>query len=122
MRMSAIYRKRQILQYIKNHPGDTARKVSEALDISIANAEMFLFRLFRAVLVSRDRELTGKSQKPSFTYQVSVRGSERLAYWKAQEEKRVTSEEATLLPRKEGYESKRSEEGLKPRRKRKGKE
>lgn len=61
--------------------------MSMALNISIENAEMFLFRLFRAVLVSRETELTARSRKPCFAYKVNVRGSERLDYWKAKEEK-----------------------------------
>lgn len=75
-------RKRQILQYIKDHPGSTAPDVSKALGVSVEDAEMFLYRLFCAVLVDRP-----KIRNPCFTYKLKQRGEERLAYWTAQEQK-----------------------------------
>lgn len=75
-------RKRQILQYIEGHPDSTARDVSKGLGISVENAEMFLFRLFRAVLVSRP-----EPRKTCFRYTLNERGESRLAYWETQEEK-----------------------------------
>lgn len=86
--MSEIYRKRQILQQVNDNPGSTSRDIAKALRISAEDAQMFLFRLFRATLVSRETSPTLGARKPSFAYEVTVRGSERLAYWQTQEGKK----------------------------------
>jgi DNA-binding MarR family transcriptional regulator len=85
--MSEIYRKRQILEYIDAKPGQTAKDISTALNISVPDAEMFCFRLFRAVLVSREASSRGKFQKPSFRYTVTTAGLDRLNYWKARDQR-----------------------------------
>ncbi len=81
------HRKRQILEHVKANPGTTAKDLSVALRISVENAEMFLFRLFRVVLVSRETVKTSSSRKPCFTYTVVQRGEARLTYWETQEGK-----------------------------------
>ena len=91
--MSEIpHRKRQILEHVKDNPGDTAKDVAMALRISTENAQMFLFRLFGAVLVSREKVKTSSSLKPTFAYTVVQRGEERLTYWKKKPKTRKLKE------------------------------
>lgn len=103
MEIPIPHRKRQILQYIKDNPDSTPQDVSKALGISVENAEMYLFRLFRAVLVTRQ-----KTRNPHFNYKVNLTGEQRLAHWTAKEQK---TDQAQRKPSEEDI--KGSEEPLK---------
>lgn len=106
IKTSEVYRKRQILRYVEDNPASTAGDVSKGLGISIENAQMFLFRLFGAVLVSREKVKTSSSKKPTFAYNVSIRGLKRLEYWKAQEsaarseERPIEEKSLSAMPRR----------------------
>ena len=88
-------RKRQILLYVKDNPESTARDVSKALAISVEDAEMFLFRLFRAVLVSRP-----ETRKGCFRYTLNERGESRLAYWESREQLSSAMPPSSAMPRR----------------------
>jgi hypothetical protein len=76
-----VIRKRQVLKYVYENPGARARDVAKGVRVSIPNAEMFLFRMFRDTLVDRKQGPAARSRKPCFEYECRDRGVERLKYW-----------------------------------------
>ncbi|MDH5376551.1 MAG: hypothetical protein OEW95_12200 [Candidatus Bathyarchaeota archaeon] len=83
-------RREKILQSVENcgsgtltrQSGFTSQHVSCALDVSVPNAGMTLYRLHRQGLVDRKTDYLGIWRKPPFRYSVNERGTARLEYYR----------------------------------------
>lgn len=71
----------KVLELLQDNPGFTSQNVSCALDVSVPNAGMALYRLHKQGLVDRKTEYLGIWRKPPFHYSINERGTNRLEYY-----------------------------------------
>lgn len=68
-----------ILKAITANPLSSPKDVASGLGMTVANAEMCLFNLFKQGLLARVKG-DGLWKKPCFSYTVTEKGLTRLAY------------------------------------------
>lgn len=73
----------KVLELLEGNPGVTSQNVSAALDVSVPNAGMALYRLYKQGLVDRKTQYLGIWRKPPFSYAINDRGTNRLEYYRA---------------------------------------